>query len=254
MMKKLTAILFALIMCMLVSASAYAEADLPRFVDTADLLDTSAEVELTAKLNEISLRQQFDVVIVTVLTTDGKSPMEYADDFYDYNGYGFGDSYDGVLLLVAVEDRECWMSTSGYGITAFTDGDIDYILDEFAEEYQRENYAEAFNIFAEYCDEYVTIARDSEKFDPAFTGVVALIIGFIVALIATSVMKGQLKSVRFKAAASDYTKHGSLSVTESRDFFLYRTVSRREKPKENSVSSTHTSSSGRMHGGVGRSL
>jgi len=68
-------------------------------------------------------------------------------------------------------------------------------------------------------------------------------------------MKGQLKSVRFKSAASDYTKAGSMNVTESRDLFLYRTVSRREKPRENSGgSSTHTSSSGRSHGGGGRSL
>ena len=42
-------------------------------------------------------------------------------------------------------------------------------------------------------------------------------------------------------------KQGSLQVTESRDIFLYRNVIRTAKPKE--TSTTHTSSSGRTHGG-----
>lgn len=252
-MKKIFVLLCVLAVCFAVVIPA-AAADQPRLVDNADLLADSEETALLTKLDEISERQQFDVVVVTVTDLDGENITDYADDFYDYNGYGFGEEYDGVLLLVSVGDRECWMSTCGYGITAFSDSDIDYILDEFAEEYQSGNYAEAFNVFAEYCDEYVTIARDSEKFDPLFTGVIAIVVGFLIAFIATSVMKGQLKTVRSKSEASEYTKRGSLQVTESRDFFLYRTVSRRAKPKENSGSSTHRSSSGRSHGGGGRSL
>ena len=76
-------------------------------------------------------RQQFDVAVVTADTLDGKTPMAYADDFYDYNGYGFGESKDGVLLLVSMEDRDWWITTTGYGITAITDAGREYMSERF---------------------------------------------------------------------------------------------------------------------------
>jgi uncharacterized protein len=64
-------------------------------------------------------------------------------------------------------------------------------------------------------------------------------------------MKGKLKSVRVQAGASGYVKTGSMNVTHRQDLFLYRDVNRTAKPKDSSGSSTHTSSSGRSHGGGG---
>lgn len=81
---------------------------------------------------------------------------------------------------------------------------------------------------------------------------VSVIIGFIIALIAVGVMKSKLKTVRFKTTANSYLKKGSLNITDSSDLFLYRTVNRTAKPKDNEGSggsSTHTSSSGATHGG-----
>ena len=80
--------------------------------------------------------------------------------------------------------------------------------------------------------------------------IIALIIGFVVALIATGIMRGKLKSVRAKYEAADYVRSGSMKVTESRENYLYRHVSRIPRPKD-SGSSTHRSSSGRSHGGGG---
>ena len=39
------------------------------------------------ELDEISEKQQCDVVVVTENSLDGKSAQDYADDFFDYNGY-----------------------------------------------------------------------------------------------------------------------------------------------------------------------
>ena len=61
---------------------------LPRLVDDADLLTDSEEQELNTELDEISEKQQCDVVVVTKNSLDGKSAQDYADDFFDYNGYG----------------------------------------------------------------------------------------------------------------------------------------------------------------------
>lgn len=262
--KRILTVLFALILCMVVVIPTFAASDLPRLVDNADLLTDSEESTLLSKLNEISERQQTDVVVVTADTLDGKTPMDYADDFYDYNGYGFGADKDGVLLLVNLEDRDWWMSTTGYGITAITDAGIEYISEKFLSDLSDGDYADAFTTYAELCDDFFTQARSGQPYDTGHMPkqpfnivrnlLIALIVGFVIALIATGVMKGKLKTVRFQSAASNYVKANSMNVTESRDMFLYTHVDRRAKPKDtdsSSGSSTHTSSSGSTHGGGG---
>ena len=62
------------------------------------------------------------------------------------------------------------------------------------------------------------------------------------------------RKFRFQAAASNYIKDNSLNINERRDLFLYNTVTRTAKPKNDDSgggSSTHTSSSGTTHGGGG---
>jgi uncharacterized protein len=75
-------------------------------------------------------------------------------------------------------------------------------------------------------------------------------IGLFAALIVTGSMKGKLKTVHAQAAASQYVKPGSMNITERREMFLYSQIQRHKREKEKSGgSSTHTSSSGRTHGG-----
>ena len=85
---------------------------------------------------------------------------------------------------------------------------------------------------------------------------IASLVGVGLAMFIVGRMKAQLKTVRFQAAAGDYMKSGSLNITESKDTFLYNTVTRTAKPKNTDSgssggSSTHTSSSGETHGGGG---
>ena len=298
MKKKITAFLLALIMCISFSTVAFAAGEetsyiidevgylklvggtgvvesfsehstislheLTRVVDMADLLNNSEEADLLSMLDEISNRQELDVVVVTVNTLDGKTPMDYADDFYDYNGYGFGENRDGVLLLVSMEDRDRWISTSGYGITVFTDAGIEYISEKFLSDLSNDDYSEAFTKYAKLCDEFITQAKTGEHYDTnnlpkesfdVFTSLlISLVVGILVSLIVTGKMKGKLKTVRMQPAAEEYVRNGSMLVTESSDLFLYSHVDRRVKSKDNDSdggSSTHTSSSGSSHGGGG---
>ena len=92
MKKRIFMVYFALVLLFFPVSPVFAAEDAPRLVDGADLLTDSEETALRDKLDEISERQQVDLVIVTTDSLEGKSPMEFADDFYDYNGYGFGDS------------------------------------------------------------------------------------------------------------------------------------------------------------------
>ncbi len=264
MNKRLIALLFAVLLCIAFVVPVSAEGTNPRVVDSADLLTDAEEADLLTQLDEISLRQQFDVVVVTVDSLDGKTPQAYADDYYDYNGYGFGSGHDGVLLLISMETRDWYISTCGYGITAFSDAGIQFIGDEIIYDLGSEFYFDAFTTFATLCDDFVTSAKNGTPYDVDnmprgeflffYTLIISLGIGAVVAGIVCIVFMFQLKSVHSKSQAADYEKKGSMKIHNSRELFLYRNVSKVKRETQSSSgggSSTHRSSSGRSHGGGG---
>lgn len=264
MKKQLFGALLCILLCIAAAYPAFALSDMPRLVDNAGLLSDFEQSELINTLDEISTRQQVDIVVVTTDSLNAKTPEAYADDFYDYNGYGFGEDCDGVLLLVSMEDRDWHLSTCGYGMTAITDDGVEYISDKFLPDLSDGNYAQAFTTYAKLCDEFITQAKTAQPydgdnmpkapFDPLKCLIISMAIGLGISLAVTGSMKAKLKTVRMQAAAASYVKANSLHITESRDMFLYNTVDRTEKPKSDSGSggsSSHTSSSGQTHGGGG---
>ena len=236
--------------------------------DQAGLMSADQQAMLDQKAHELSEAYQMDIVIVTTNSNDGKDVQSYADDFFDENGYGADKDGSGILLLVSMEDRDWYISTTGYGITAFTDEGLDYIADAFLSDLSDGEYLEAFKTYAELCDTFISQAKNGDPYDfenmpkePFSIGInlaISFGVGIVLALIITGVMAGQLKSVRMQQAADKYVKKDSMKVTQSSDLFLYKHTDRRAKPKESSSSgshhsgsSTHRSSSGRSHGGRG---
>lgn len=233
--------------------------------DTAGLLDEYEAERISDMLTEVSERQQFAIVIVTIPELPEEYTAEaYADDFYDYGGFGYDVGYDGTLLLVSMKERAWHVSTCGFGIRAITDYGLEAMSDRFLPPMSDGDYYSSFATFISLCDEYVTQARSGKPYDIGNMPkkpfnfpkaiLISLVIGFIIALIIVMVMRGKLKSVRAKGSAAGYMRPGSMDIRESRDTFLYTHVTKTERPKESSSSggsSTHTSSSGRSHGGGG---
>ena len=275
-LRSLFAALAALVLAVLLTVPAFAVeggfADLYyRMNDSADVLTAEEDSELEDALEELSLRQSFDVTIATIESmesVDYDSMEAYADDLYDFCQFGYGSDMDGVLLLVSVGDRKWHISTCGYGITAFTDAGIQYLGEQMTPDMADGDYAAAFHTFIQWTDAYVTAAREGHPYDvdnmpheplSILYLCLALVIGLVTALIVTGVMKGQLKSVAPQRDATSYVRQGSMKLTNQRDLYLYREVHRTERPKESSSSdsggsSTHTSSSGTTHGGGGGSF
>lgn len=263
MKRKLLSVLFAVVICFSVAIPVCAEESLSRLVDNADLLTDSEETSLLSQLDNISEKQEMDIVVVTTDSLEGYTPQEYADNVFDYCGYGIGDNRDGLLLLVSIEDNDWHISTSGYAITAFTDAGREYMSEQFLPYLSDGEYYKAFSTYADLCDQFITQAKTDEPYDVGnlpkepfkiwFNVLIALGIGFVFAIIVVLYMKSKLKSVRFQPAASSYVRNGSMNVTQSGDFFLYSHLDRRARPKDNDSggSSTHTSSSGSTHGGGG---
>ena len=71
-----------------------------RLVDQAELLTAEEQQQIQAKLDEVSELHHCDAVVMTVNSLEGKTATEYADDAFDYDGYGLGEDKAGILFLV----------------------------------------------------------------------------------------------------------------------------------------------------------
>lgn len=262
-MKKLKKILFAGFICMLLifplSLNVYAELldeSLPRVVDDADLLTKSEENSLETKIKAITDEYDFDIVIVTADTLNGKTPMEYADDYYDYNGYGANKDRDGVILLLSMEDRDWWISTTGYGIEVFTDEGIQKAGRNFVSYLSNAEYSKGFESFLNTTEDYIKGAKNQVKINILIGIAGSFAIALIAALITVLIFKSQLKSVNYEYDAQPYEVKDSFRLTRSNDIFLYRTVSKKKREQSSGSSggggsSIHVGSSGTTHGGGG---
>jgi len=135
----------------------------PRLVDDTELLTTEQKNNLLSRLDLVSKRQHCDVVLVTVPSIGNQSPRAFADDYYDYNGYGYDENHDGILLLLSMEERDWAISTCGFGITAFTDDGLSYIFEQIKGDLGRDDYYTAFDKYIDLCDEFLTTAHSNES-------------------------------------------------------------------------------------------
>ena len=259
MKKRIFALCVAVLMAVM-SFSVFAESEYSRLQDIAEILSETENTEILAKLDEVSEKHGMDIAILTVgAVEEGLTVEEDATEWYEYLGF----AEDGVMLYISLEESDWYLLTSGFGITAITDAGIEYISEKFLDNLSDGNYAAAFGEFISFTDEFIAQAKTGkpydagnmpkEPFDLAKSLIISVIIGIVVSLIITGSWKGKLKSVALQTKATSYMKPGSLNISDSRDFFLYRTVNRTEKQKDSDEggSSTHTSSSGKTYGGGG---
>lgn len=282
-MKRVITTILCLILILVHPVSAYAS--LPRIVDNADLLTADEEMYLENKAAHLADTYQMDVVIVTVYSLEGKSSEAYADDYFDYNGYGIGSDYSGVLLLLSMEYRDWAISTCGETIYALTDYGIQDVFYSISGYLSEDRYFDAFDAYLDALDPYFAAYADSSPIDGYYEGYdgpgtyipgtqedivyydeqprnlswylkkffIALIIGVIAAGVTLLIMRGQMNTARAQRDAANYTKNGSARITRHQDMFLYSRTQRTRRQESSSGggggSSVHRSSSGRSHGG-----
>lgn len=277
MKRKLIYVLFSLFLLLSLMVTVSAEETLWRVVDNADLLDTAEESAHEETIRLLREAYGMDVVILTVDSLEGKRPQEYADDYYDANGYGCGEEKSGVLLLISMEERDWYISTSGNAIYALTDYGIQQLGEELLSGFQLD-YDAGFRMFLralpEYFDAYASgtpidgyadysgdyYHGDREEvvyYEEEFTPSVGLsfLLGLTIAAISVLVMRIGMNTKRPRRSAAGYMVENSFQMRQQQDLFLYSNISkvRREenKPSGSGGSSVHRSSGGTRHGGGG---
>lgn len=261
--------------------------------DLADILTDEEEAELQVRAASLAEEQQADIVLLTTADSKGKSAQEYADDFYDDNGFGYGAEYGpGVLCLIDMDGREVAISTGGDTesrvINAFTEDEIENVLDRMFEHLPDGDYYGAFLSFISATegvlnggdtDDYYYGGYDYDDYYGSVGGSVGgepvrgrwyqrlsvwpIIIGLVIGAVCVSVMRKNSAGV-MSAGAANYEISGSRRIIDSRDAVMNVAHHTRVIPKDPPQSKggglgggftgggIHTSSGGHVHGGGSR--
>lgn len=238
--------------------------------DEAGLLSNEQITSLETEANQLSESYNMDIVITTTNDAQGKSPREYADDYFDYGGFGVGTDFDGILFLIDMDNREAYISTSGIGIRYLTDERIERILDEVFESGLSDgDYYGATMGFLNGTRNYLQMGIPSDQYNEPEDAVVPnkltffdVLVGLIGGTTTGGIFYGTTKSkykLRNPGNAFSYRNNSIVNVVPSEDKLVDSIVTNRIIPKpvntnnsSSGRSSTHRSSSGRSHGGGGR--
>ena len=274
MTKKIAMLLLCVILSWMILVLPVSGQTVSYISDEAGLLLPEEIAALEEKSSELANMYQIDPVILTVDSLGGETAQNYADDYYDHSGY----RDDGVLFLLAMAEREWYISTSGAVIYSLTDYGIQQLGESvvpcLAEEYWYTGfyqfldalpyYLDAYENgtpidgFADYSGDYYHGEQEEvlyyeKESEPNFF--YSLFAGIAAAGITIVIMRSSMNTKRAQRSAGAYMEDGSWNLYQHRDLFLYSNVTKTRRQQENSGggggSSVHRSSSGRRHGGGG---
>ena len=210
-------------------------------VDQEDRIDDAMEQRIIDAIDAIESKHQVDLVVLVTSNTPADYSdslyrvRDFADDFYDYTGYGMGEDFSGMLYLIDLNNRVQWISTGGVMISYINDMREERILDA-AEPYLKNNnwgYA-----------------------------ALAAIAGVAVAAVIVGAVSGSY-SLKGRTYAYELKKNSTAEMLADEEQYLRESVTRRARSTDSVGGSSsgggrsfgsgsHRSSSGRSHGGGGR--
>jgi uncharacterized protein len=234
--------------------------------DQAQLFTAEQIQELEEQAAPLNEEIKGNVFIVTT-ATNTEEPRDFADNYLRQQ---IGNDQNGSVLLLDMNQRQIYISTSGNMIDYLTDSRIDSILDDVYNQMTNQNYFEAAKAYLTETQEYVEdgVPGDHYRVDEE-TGEVtryntltrleiivalALAAGASLAFYFITISKYQLK---FKTYKYPFREKASLKLTDKTDrltnsFVTTRRIPKSPPPGSGGGGSTTHSSGGGTFGGGGR--
>lgn len=244
--------------------------ELSHVFDLANVLTPMEEARLQQQAEELYLRTGFDVMVHTTSNSMGKGPENYTRDYYLANRDV--DRYpDGAMLAIMFDTRDYHEATRGKGFNYLTlrenhnlagviqsklsDGDYygafsDYIsyvsrmmdLPPVSQNQLPDNVPDGN--YTDYTDYYNRVINPTTPMERAVEWLPYMLGGgLLIGLVYALSLKSKLKIAKFKRGADQYVIPNSLNLTDSRDIYLYQTVTRTK------IQTTSSGSGGSRSGG-----
>lgn len=236
-----------------------------KIYDFADLYTDEEEKNLYSAVYDYTQRRNLDLVIVTI-NDNFESTQEYADDFYDYNNFGYGSDRDGLLFLVDMENRYVYISATGGAMTLYPDNECDMITEQVYTYFSDQNYYDGTYQMIKTLDTYYEISYNDSNIDEYKynTADVNYLYVFIFAIVCTIIgiviLIKRNDLVKVATTSEEYYDKGSKGVHRIKDVVIGHHVTKHAIEHDTGSSSHgggfsggggHISSSGSSHTGGG---
>ena len=106
-------------------------------LDEANIIDAATEAQLTAMLEEFERTNERQFVVVTLPTLQGYEISDYGYQLGRYWGLGDAENNDGIILIVAPNERQMRIEV-GYGLEAIMPDGLAFDIIEDMKPYFRE--------------------------------------------------------------------------------------------------------------------
>ena len=251
-MKKFLTAIF--IICLAVPAFSQKSGS-SNITDNAGILNAGQIAGLSQIIESAAAMYEFDLVIVTEKNIGNKAPSGFADDFYDYGGYGFRSTNDGCLLLLVTETRDYALSATGRGIKLLNSMAEKKLADGFLAYLKNDNYYQAFMAYLTDWELFLGLEAKGRSYNffmhyniPSL--IVVWFISIICGLSIVLAWKRKMNTAIAPVHAAAYIINGSLNFREKKDRFLYSVVTKTKRESGGSSSGgARTGSSGTSHSG-----
>lgn len=249
-----------LIMIMLLAGTAFAGEQ--RVFDDAGLYSAEEAESLANQVDEFKKLSHMDMVIVTTESTGGKSASQYGEDFYIAGNYGTGDDYNGILLLIDMDNRELWIKTFGAMNRFITDRRVDTMLDHAMEGAVNGDYLASAQAFVKDSTTYYKKGVESGQYNYNeetgeisvyrsirwYEALIALFVSLFTAFIPCKAVLSEYAMKQQRKQADNYLKAyratSNFAFANQMDNLIDKKVSQMVIPRS-------TSSGGRPGGGMG---
>ncbi len=243
MRRKLSVFLLAFLLLSLLlpltAAAAQSGGSLSYVTDAAGILTEEQRQELEETAARISERYQCGVYIVT--TPDYRdfnqgSIENCAEGIYDQFALGFGETRDGILLLMSMADRDFDLDAHGsFGNYAFSSSGRASLVDAFRGPFGSDDWYGGFRAFLDRAEsllipaeqsypEYLEqLRREQEPHMSAPKLIGAAAAGCLSAAGVCGGMKRQMKTAKEKTTAEEYLLPGNPHLNIRNDRFINAT-------------------------------
>ena len=186
-MKRILSCFIVLLLFVSVCVSASAAKN-PAVQDHAGLLTGSEVSALTDRISAIEEAYGVSVYLITLDSLEGKSPEEYADNYYD--SYLSGDA---VIFVMSMQERLWTFRTFEGAVSVISDWDVDPIMQSVLPTLSAGRYNDSFSILVSL------IAEEYEGYNTPNWGLrigIPVVIGLIAALVTLLIMRSKMKTAK----------------------------------------------------------
>lgn len=225
--------------------------------DGAGLLTAEEEEELEAECGRLLQEHGTGVYIITTPDFGGGDIKDWQRQIFSQYNLGADSAGSGVMLAISMADRDWGLVGFGAAQEAFSTYARERLGSLILDDLSDGEFYKAFSGYLSIADDCLTAAEEGNPYTeqhryregwrfPVIFGVSFLLsLGISAAIVL--VWKKQMNTRVRQDGAMEYLKAGSFYLSNQSDMFLYHTVSRTQRPKQDSSNgsgSMHSDSSG----------